>query len=123
MIIENSMSRRLIVVVDDEELVRNTVHAMLERSGYDVASFGSPKAALAFFNKKRTAIDLAIVDNMMPGMSGEQLGNEMKIAMPELPIIMVTGTPSGQHIKNVDAVLYKPILKLELLEAVRGLLP
>ncbi len=116
------MSGRLILVVDDEELVRDAVQTMLERSGYQVASFGSPKAALAFFNKKRTAIDLAIIDNMMPGMSGEQLGNEMKITMPELPIIMVTGSPYRQNIGNVDTILYKPILKMELLEAVRALL-
>jgi two-component system response regulator FixJ len=82
-------SDRLIYVVDDDEAVRDSLQALLESKGYQVATCGSAAAFLDSY--KPGGVCCAIVDVQMPGMDGMALLGRMKELGWAVPIIVVTG--------------------------------
>jgi two-component system response regulator PilR (NtrC family) len=81
-----------ILVIDDEEIMREILEALLTREGYHVrlASSGEEGVELA----KATPFDAAIVDVMMPGMDGIATLEELKKLDDELPVLMITAFAS-----------------------------
>jgi two-component system response regulator PilR (NtrC family) len=81
-----------ILVIDDEEIMREILETLLTREGYDVriASSGAEGVELA----RSTAFDAAIVDVMMPGMDGLATLAELKRIDEELPAVMITAFAS-----------------------------
>jgi len=65
------MSKKMIMVVDDEYLLARTVQELLEKAGYSVITASSGAQALATLRK--TKVDLVLVDILMPSMSGLEL--------------------------------------------------
>jgi len=101
-----------ILVVDDDESIRNTVKAILEDEGYvvDLAATGTE----AIKRTEETAYNVALLDIRLPDMEGVELLKLMKDAVPKIRKIMVTGYPSMQNAitalnKNADAYMIKPI--------------
>jgi len=84
-----------ILVVDDEEIMREILETLLTREGYDVrvASTGAEGLELA----KTFPFDAAIVDVMMPGMDGIQTLDELKKIDEELPVLMITAFASVEN--------------------------
>ncbi len=81
-----------ILVIDDEEVMRDVLDALLSREGYDVrlASDGHAGLELA----RSMAFDTAIVDVMMPGIDGLTVLSELKAIDEDLPVVMVTAFAS-----------------------------
>src|SRR5690606_16584301 len=81
-----------ILVIDDEEVMREVLDALLSREGYDVrlASDGHAGLELA----RTMAFDAAIVDVMMPGIDGLTVLSELKAIDEDLPVVMVTAFAS-----------------------------
>jgi DNA-binding NtrC family response regulator len=81
-----------ILVIDDEEIMREILEALLAREGYQVrmAASGAEGLELA----RTTTFDGAIVDVMMPGMDGLTTLEELKKVDDELPVVMVTAFAS-----------------------------
>jgi two-component system response regulator PilR (NtrC family) len=81
-----------ILVVDDEEIMREILETLLTRDGYDVrlAATGAEGIELA----KSVSFDAAVVDVMMPGMDGLQTLAELKKLDEDLPIVMITAFAS-----------------------------
>jgi two-component system, NtrC family, response regulator PilR len=81
-----------ILVVDDEEIMREILETLLTRDGYDVrlASTGAEGVELA----KSVSFDAAVVDVMMPGMDGLQTLAELKRLDDDLPVVMITAFAS-----------------------------
>ncbi len=77
-----------IMVVDDEEIVRDSLGAWLEEDGYHVESVESGKKALELLPAKDW--DLMLVDLKMPGMDGIQLMDEVRKTYPEMLVIIMT---------------------------------
>jgi|SRR6266568_1500591 len=79
------MGSETILVVDDETVVRDYCHSVLERAGYQVLQAGSGEEALAICSEYKGTISLALVDVVMPGISGVELAKRltrrMRIAM------------------------------------------
>ncbi|MBI3264855.1 MAG: sigma-54-dependent Fis family transcriptional regulator [Acidobacteria bacterium] len=77
-----------ILVVDDEDIMREILQALLTREGYDVrlASAGAEGIELA----RAVPFDAAVVDVMMPGMDGLATLDELKRIDDDLPVIMIT---------------------------------
>jgi DNA-binding response OmpR family regulator len=69
-------SRKKILVVDDEPDITFTLHAILQKSGFEVSSFNDPLLALQSF--KPRYYDLVILDIKMPGMNGFELYKKLK---------------------------------------------
>jgi signal transduction histidine kinase/ActR/RegA family two-component response regulator len=101
-----------ILVVDDEEMVRDVIGEYLRADGHDVDLADGPIVGLSKLNAGH--YDLIITDRAMPEMSGDRLALEAKRVAPLVPILMLSGfgefmNATGEHPEGVDAVISKPI--------------
>lgn len=101
-----------VLIVDDDENIRNTMKAIFEDEGYivDLAATGSE----AIQKSQNTAYNVALLDIRLPDMEGVDLLKLLKENTPRTRKIMITGYPSMQNAmtalnKNADAYLIKPV--------------
>jgi two-component system response regulator PilR (NtrC family) len=112
-----------ILVIDDEEIMREILEALLAREGYDVrlAATGAEGVELA----KTASFDAAIVDVMMPGMDGIATLDELKKLDEELPVLMITAFASVETAitamkRGAFDYITKPFKNDEVLVVVRN---
>ena len=104
------MSKKRILVVDDDESLRWVTQAQLQQSGYDVAA--AANAASALEQLRNLPADLVITDLKMPGMSGLDLLKEIRAAYPEIIVIMVTAFGTVENaVEAMKAGAYDYITK------------
>jgi DNA-binding NtrC family response regulator len=84
-----------ILVIDDEEIMREILEALLTREGYDVRL--APHAAAGLELARAVPFDAAIVDMMMPGMDGISALDELKKIDDDLPVMMITAFASVEN--------------------------
>ena len=82
--------RSTILLVDDEELVRESTADMLDRLGYDVLQASGGASALKLLAGS-TTIDALVTDYLMPGMTGRELAEQARRDRPDLPVLLITG--------------------------------
>ena len=105
---------RRILVVDDEEDLRDVLVEFLETSGYEVASAADGLSARACFQSGAPApVDLVITDQTMPGATGLELAAWVKRFDPGIPVVLCTGystdiSPTDAKPSHVDHVVFKP---------------
>ncbi|HEX7552160.1 MAG TPA: ATP-binding protein, partial [Geothrix sp.] len=110
--------QRLILLVDDDELIRRTVPAMLEAIGHRVVALAGGLEAVQRLQAGFEP-DLVILDLSMPGLDGEGTLERLRLLKPDLPIILATGfqddrvTRILERFPNVD-VLAKPFTLMDL---------
>lgn len=80
-----------ILVVDDDDLVRDVLVRKLQQSGYKVLSAASGMDALALFEERHDEIELVVLDMVMPQMGGRETLQRLKSLSPEVAVIVVTG--------------------------------
>jgi CheY-like chemotaxis protein len=80
-----------ILLVEDEDQVRNIARTLLELFGFSVLEAVHGKQALELYHKNASNISLVMTDIGMPVMDGYELFNELKQLNPELPIIVSSG--------------------------------
>lgn len=80
--------RPLVSVVDDDESVRESLPDLLREFGFAVEAFASAEAFLASGSVEQTKC--LILDIAMPGMSGPDLQQELKLRRQEIPIVFIT---------------------------------
>ena len=90
---ENEKKAR-ILVVDDEEKIREVLQRTLEAEGYDCHTANDASAALAQMDE--CVADLILSDIMMPGVSGVDLLKEVQERYPDTAVIMVTAVSDTQ---------------------------
>jgi CheY-like chemotaxis protein len=108
-----------VLVVDDDALVLMNTAAMLEDLGHEVTSAHSGREALQRF-EQQASYDLLITDQGMPGITGLQLIEQIRLKAPDMPAILATGyaeLPQGPVPHAIR--LNKPFLQGALAEAVR----
>ncbi|MCL5772990.1 MAG: response regulator [Firmicutes bacterium] len=104
----------LILVADDEEQVRELIKTFLEKLNYKVILARDGEEAVQMFTGNRNKIDLVILDAIMPKLSGPKAYEKMRIIMPDLKCLFVTGYSDEISRKYFDGSLsipfiYKPI--------------
>ena len=102
-----------IVVVDDQAVVLEFCRTTLERAGFIVFTASSGDQALSFFEPNRSPIDLALIDIVMPGMSGIELAKRLERLNTGVRIVLMSGY-SPDEIKRVvgdSASNYRSIWK------------
>jgi len=82
-----------ILIVDDEEVLRDVLDAVLRREGFEVVPAASGEEALSVLDGDEN-IDLVILDIMLPGISGIDTLRAMRISNPNLPVIVITAFSS-----------------------------
>jgi CheY-like chemotaxis protein len=113
----------LVLVVDDEELVRRVVARQLIRAGYSVREAGSGAEALEALEnlseEERDLLRATLLDLSMPGLKGPDLLAQVKALHPEMPVVILSGHVEDESLlKEASAVLQKPILGAELLRVI-----
>jgi PAS domain S-box-containing protein len=116
-----------ILVVEDDERVRDLVARLLARLGYASIIANSPAKALELFRSYQGTIDLLLTDVVMPGMNGPQLAKTLKTELPYLHVLYVSGYTDDalmQHgvLDRRAQLLNKPFTPDELGQALRELL-
>ncbi|RQD63056.1 MAG: response regulator [Desulfonatronovibrio sp. MSAO_Bac4] len=116
-----------ILIVDDEEEIRELTKEILESWGYDVLSADSGERALHIYEQHGKDIDLVIMDLNMPGMGGSQCMQLMLEQDPLVRILISSGySANGQAGKVLDSGAYgfigKPYQLNELIRKVREIL-
>ncbi|VAW35053.1 Nitrogen regulation protein NR(I) [hydrothermal vent metagenome] len=86
------MPRYKLIVVDDEESMRNFLSIMLKKEGYEVSTFSTGEAALEFFRDE--SADIVMTDLKMPGMGGVALLKGLKALDPNVAVILMTAYAS-----------------------------
>lgn len=117
-------SLETILVVDDNELVREVVVKILEAEDFRVLSAISGPAALTLANQTKESIDLLLSDVDMPGMSGPDLGEALKTSRPDIHVMSMSGGASGNLlVLNYGwAYLQKPFVAAKLVQMVNEVL-
>ncbi|MFO1002197.1 MAG: PAS domain S-box protein [Planctomycetaceae bacterium] len=115
-----------ILLVEDEAAVRNVVQTGLESFGYRVIVAGSAAEAIQLMQTQGPEIDLLITDVVMPGMSGRQLSDQLRIQYPNLKILFVSGYTDDAVVRHgvedsSDILLLKPFTPAELAQRIRTL--
>ena len=118
--------QELILVVDDEDLVRQFSVEAFTELGYRVLEASNAQAALAMLID-RPDIDLLFTDIVMPEMNGKRLADLVKEKRPDLPVIFTTGYTRNAVVHNgvLDAgveLLVKPFTIDELAGRIRDVL-
>ncbi len=80
-----------ILLVEDEETVRQMTNDMLEQSGYTTLVAATPEEALAICADKEQRIDLLLTDVIMPGMNGRELSRHITLSRPEIRVMFMSG--------------------------------
>jgi len=86
-------NRKTILVIDDEEMIRDIAHDLLNHLGYNILLAADGEQAIELFTQKHDSIDLVIVDLIMPRMNGMICLQKLKEINKEVPVIMASGFP------------------------------
>jgi len=112
----------IILVVDDEEIIRNMLKEVLQSRGHTVYVAGSGYEALEILKEKKKC-DLVLSDVHMPGMNGYELLKNIKEFFPDIPILMMDSFPeelSEMCIKGgALKCIHKPFDLKELSQAIK----
>ncbi len=116
------MQNKTILVVDNEETIRETLMKILKREGYNVLTAADGQEALEMIRKHE--VNLILSDICMPRIDGHKLLKQVKAILPEVEIVLMTG--QGKWETGLEALregafafISKPFNKLALNKTVR----
>lgn len=117
--------RGVVLLADDETLVRTATRRVLEHAGLEVIEACDGAQAVDMYSSNADRVDLVILDLDMPHMNGEQAFRRLHALAPELPVLISSGYIDGDRERSlreagVDGLLHKPYDSSALLKAVRS---
>jgi len=109
-----------ILVVDDEEPIRQLVTRVLQKRGHTVVGCSTAREALAL----HAALDLIVVDFILPEVNGRDLAEELRKRRANLPVVLMSGyLPQPDLLPTPPSMfLQKPMLPSAVIHAVDTLL-
>ena len=116
-----------VLLVEDEEFVRELVREFLQTSGYTVIEASCAEDALRIVSDHATPIDLLVTDVVLPGLNGVRLAERLKAQLPGLEALYISGYPGdamfrGDVFDPGPAFLAKPFTRHVLTQKVREIL-
>ena len=125
--VDSPASGETILVVEDEEAVRQFTETLLVELGYRVLTAENGEHALRVSQEYGGKIDLLLSDVVMPGIQGPQLARELLVMRPGMPILYVSGYTDPKiladlHLEERMSFLQKPFTRDALQEKIRDLL-
>ena len=120
---DDSANGANILLVDDDNGVREVTAEMLRSLGYEVLEAGSGGAALDMLQRE-PHIDLMLIDFAMPGMTGADVARSVHSTKPTLPTLFITGYADHRALRGVSEshIIGKPFQADELAHKVRAAL-
>jgi len=115
------IAKHIILIVDDDEAVRDSLRNMMESEGFEVRAFSNGHDLLS--EASLPAIGCLVVDYYMPAMNGLELVSSLRARGVSIPAILITGNPT-KYVRDLAAaiavlVVEKPGLGSYLLDCVR----
>ncbi len=124
---ENGHRRKTILLADDDELIRKALQIHLEHQGYQVILADNGKKAIRLFLDQQDAIDLTILDVIMPQRNGREVYDIILKNNPKAPVLFISGNTG--HILSDEMIrreglhfLQKPIDFDSLITAIEGII-
>jgi CheY-like chemotaxis protein len=122
-----AMGTETVLLVDDEESVRELGARILAKQGYNVLKVGNGREALDLFKRERSHISLVILDLIMPAMGGTECLKELLEIDPEVNVLAASGYSSDGSANETirmgaKGFVSKPFRAKELLRDVRRVL-
>ena len=117
-----------IIYIDDDESLAFLFKRMLERCGYRVSIYQEQREALNALCSGGIQADLVVTDFNMPGMSGLDVAQAIRTALPEMPVIMVSGYITAElrtkaAASGVRKLFSKPVDVEEFRDLLQELIP
>jgi two-component system, cell cycle sensor histidine kinase and response regulator CckA len=125
---ESSRGSETVLLIEDDDAVREVLGCGLEQEGYQVHMASNGKDGMERFHRHRAEISVVITDLVMPEMGGLALADELCKARSSTPIIYVTGYHrdleklSAHELPLCGALLLKPFTPQKLAQTVRTVL-
>ncbi len=115
-----------VMLVEDDEAVREFATETLRARGWMVLDAAGPRQALAFAADPARRIDIVVTDVVMPGMSGGELAERLAILRPGVPVLFISGYADAEiigrgQLKPGRRLLQKPFTGAELCQRVAEL--
>ena len=119
--------RETILLVDDEEIIRELGIDILEDRGYQVFSASEGKEAVRIYRERIGEIDLIILDVMMPGIGGKETYRQLRAINPQVKVLLSSGYSTNGEVgeilkQGVSGFVQKPYREEELAAKVREVL-
>jgi CheY-like chemotaxis protein len=123
----DSETRPTVLVVDDEEDLRDIIRRMLQRRGFDTLIAGDSKEAIAVCRDHPGQIDILVTDLGLPGVPGGELSRAATELRPGMRVVYISGLPKDLAVADgqigEDALLVKkPFSSESLLETLRSVI-
>ena len=113
-----------LLIVDDDDMVREAIQRMLLQLGYQTIAASSGEEALEIYESSQTPIGAVILDVTMPGLSGIQTFHRLREIDTQVRVIVSTGDPYSPAVAEIEAqnltnVIAKPFQAEELARAIQ----
>ena len=120
-----SDKKKVVLFVDDEEMVLKVGSLMLRKLGYSVLPICKGQEAIEIFKQNRIAI--VLLDMQMPGMNGYEIYYQLKKIQPEVKILLASAYVGDQSEKRLisigfDGFIQKPFNLKQLSEKIEAIL-
>jgi two-component system, cell cycle sensor histidine kinase and response regulator CckA len=118
--------RRTILLVEDEPFVREATSCLLESAGFEVLPAEDAQDAMKVYEGRKRAIDLVMTDMVLPGRSGQQLGEDLRKHSPEVVVLVTSGYGNAEYeLEAPESRTYflaKPYSRRTLLDKIEKIL-
>jgi PAS domain S-box-containing protein len=109
----------MVLVVDDEVMVRDLARRALQRLGYDVLTAGTGTAAVEILRKHVKEVRAVVLDLSMPGLSGQQTLAQLRELRPDISVLVSSGYSESEALRpfrsaEISGFMQKPYTVTEL---------
>ena len=122
------LSKRRVLVVDDEMIVRDLLRGVLVPQGFEVLEAPNGRTALELYEIHGDTIDVIILDMVMPGMKGDSVLSALEGRLGRVKVIISSGFMSEEQRERlkafkIDAFLDKPYRDKEVIRVMAAIFP
>jgi DNA-binding NtrC family response regulator len=118
-------ARRTILLVEDEPFVREATRAILEHAGFEVLPAENTREAMSVYEECNHRIDLVLTDMVLPGGTGQQLGQDLRQRSPGIVVLMTSGYTDQNEMEAPEGRIFflaKPYSRRTLVEKIEKIL-
>lgn len=116
-----------VLIVDDNQQIRELVKRMLKREGYDVLEWANPRSAIEHLETTQDDISFALIDGVMPEMLGPSVAIEIERLRPGVPIMLMSGHEAPMFREFFERpnrhFIAKPFVIGDLIARISSLIP
>ena len=118
--------RRRILLVEDESFVREATCSILQKAGFEVLPAEDARQAMKVYEECGRRVDLVMTDMVLPGRTGQQLGQDVRKRSPDVAVLVTSGYGEAEYETEVPEAhtyfLAKPYSRRMLVEKIETIL-